>query len=32
LDLIDEAQLQLRKRRGRFHKSSFTRDAREGLM
>ena len=32
LDLIDEAQLQLRKRRGRFHRSPFTRAAGEGLM
>ena len=32
LDLIHEAQLQLRKRRGRFHRSPFTRAAREGLM
>jgi hypothetical protein len=32
LDLIHEAQLQLRKRRGRFHGRPFTRAAGEGLM
>ena len=32
LDLIDEAQLQLRKRRGRVHRSPFTHAAREGLQ
>ena len=32
LNLIHEAQLQLRKRRGRFHRSPFTRAAGEGLM
>jgi hypothetical protein len=32
LNRIDEAQLQLRKRRGQFHRSPFTRAAGEGLM
>jgi hypothetical protein len=32
LNLTDEAQLQLRKRRYRFHRSPFTRAVREGLM